>query len=84
MRFLARPTLAAVLAAALLTGMTACSGQPKVINPNKTLDASRSDYDECLGQAAMAAAMAGKSQNPSQVREKALDECMKSKGYAVK
>jgi hypothetical protein len=84
MRFLAGFALPAALLVTLLIGLAACSGQPTVVNPNKTPAASRADYDDCLGQSAMAAALATKSQDPVSVREKALDTCMKSKGYDVK
>ncbi|WP_243312704.1 hypothetical protein [Fundidesulfovibrio agrisoli] len=68
-----------VALSALLLG---CSGQPKVVNPNKPGTAAQADYDECRGRAAVATAMPG-VKDPETAMQKALDECMKARGYEV-
>ncbi len=60
-----------------------CSGEPGIQHKSKTPAEARMDYDDCHAQAAMAAALAPASKYEA-AREKALDECMKSKGYEVK
>ena len=74
-------TLAMVILFPLLV---ACSGQPTVVNPNKTAVAAQGDYDQCRGRAAIAAAQAPKGTDPETLRQKILDECMKEKGYIVR
>ncbi|WP_243439955.1 hypothetical protein [Fundidesulfovibrio soli] len=68
-----------VALSALLLG---CSGQPKVVNPNKPGSAAQADYDECRGRAAVATAMPG-AKDHEEALQKVLDECMKAKGYEV-
>jgi len=59
-----------------------CSGQPKVLNPNKPGSAAQADYDECRGRAAVATAMPGVKDH-EEAMQKILDECMKARGYDV-
>jgi len=80
MRFFA----GAVLLPVLLTVLSACSRPPVVVSPNKSPAEARADYDDCRGQSAVAVALAPKSQDYDALREKAMDQCMKSKGYDVK
>jgi len=68
----------------LFSVLAACSGQPTLVNPNKSPAETRADYDDCRGQSAMAAAIAPKGKNLDDIRQKALDDCMKTKGYVVK
>ncbi|GAB6038507.1 hypothetical protein JCM15519_30660 [Fundidesulfovibrio butyratiphilus] len=64
--------------------LAACSGRPSVSNSNKTQAQAQADYDECLSQGALAAALVPKGKSPDELREKRIDECMKAKGYDVK
>jgi hypothetical protein len=68
----------------LFAVLGACSGQPTVVNPNKSADAARADYHDCRGSAAMAVAVVPKGKDVDEMRQKALDECMKTRGYNVK
>jgi uncharacterized lipoprotein YajG len=68
----------------LISMLAACSGQPTLVNTNKSPAETRADYDDCQGQAAMAAALTPKGKSIDDIRQKALDECMKAKGYVVK
>lgn len=68
----------------LFSMLAACSGQPTLVNPNKSPTETRADYDDCRGQSAMATAIAPKGKNLDDIRQKALDDCMKTKGYVVK
>lgn len=68
----------------LLAFMAACSGQPTVVNPNKSPAEAQADYDDCHAKAAMAVALPQKGKDAEKIRQQALDECMKAKGYGVK
>jgi len=68
----------------VMAALAGCSGQAAVNHKGKTQAQARADYDDCRGQAAMAAALAPKSKDYEAVRDKALDECMKAIGYEVK
>ena len=68
----------------LFSLLAACSGQPTLVNANKTPAETRADYDDCRGQSALAVALPLKGKDIDDVRQKALDECMKTKGYVVK
>lgn len=70
------------ICAALLL-LAACSGQPQVSNPNKPPAEARADYDECNGLAAVSVALAPKGKDVEAMRQKALDDCMRSRGYKV-
>uniref|UniRef100_A0A7C3WCD3 Lipoprotein n=1 Tax=Fundidesulfovibrio putealis TaxID=270496 RepID=A0A7C3WCD3_9BACT len=72
--------LVIVVCAALLC---ACSGRPTVVNPNKTPAQAQADYDDCRGNASVAAALRPSDKDPEAYLEKRLDDCMKSKGYKV-
>jgi len=63
--------------------LAACSGQPQIVNPNKTPAEARSDYDECQGRAAVVVAILPKGKDVEGQRAKALDDCMHAKGYRV-
>lgn len=64
--------------------LAGCSGRPTVSNSAKSPAQAQADYDDCLSQGALASALAPKGKSPDEVREKRIDECMKSKGYEVK
>lgn len=68
----------------LLALLAACSGQPTVVNPNKSEAEARADYHDCRASAAMAVAVVPKDKDVDDIRQKALDDCMKTKGYDVK
>ena len=75
-----RNALAVLLLATLLA---ACSGQPKVNNPNKSAEAAKADYTDCLAVAAMATALVPPGQDVDKIRDRKIDECMNAKGYDV-
>ena len=68
----------------LFSVLAACSGQPTLVNTNKSSAETQADYDDCRGQSAMAAALPSKGKDIDEIRQKALDDCMKTKGYVVK
>jgi len=68
----------------LLALLAACSGTPTVVNPGKTPAEARADYDACRAGAAVAIALTPRDKDVDEMRQKAIDECMKSKGYTVK
>jgi len=68
---------------AVLLFLAACSGQPQVVNPNKPPAEARADYDECNGMAAVAVALVPKGKDVEAMRQKSLDDCMRSRGYKV-
>lgn len=72
--------VAVVFALALLGG---CSGRPEITHAGKTEAEARADYEACQTHAAMAAAFTPMNKDYEAAREKALDECMKAKGYKV-
>ena len=69
-------------AIALTALLAACASQPKVTG--KSNAGTQADYDECRANSSIAAALTPPGQNPDKLREKAMDECMKGKGYVVK
>jgi len=64
--------------------LAGCSGRPTVNNSTKSPAQSQADYDECVSQGVLAAALVPKGKSPDEMREKRIDECMKAKGYDVK
>lgn len=72
--------LAAAIAITAL--LAACASQPGATG--KSNAQSQADYDECRANSSIAAALTPAGQNPEKLREKAMDECMKGKGYVVK
>ncbi len=76
-----RNALAVLLLAA---SVAACSGQPQVNNPNKSPEAAKADYSDCLSSAAVATALAKPGQDVDALRDKKINECMSAKGYDAK
>ncbi|GFK93709.1 hypothetical protein NNJEOMEG_01543 [Fundidesulfovibrio magnetotacticus] len=66
----------------LVALLGACSGPPRIVNPNKSAAEARGDYDECRARSAVSTALAP-AKEAEALAQKILDGCMRAKGYTV-